>query len=111
MSYIKTLKDARVIKTKGETIYEFDIGDFPHGIAIADIKESRLHHHLKTHEWYWLAEGSGEIVLDGKTRKIRKHDFIYIKPGTKHKVKSTDGILLIVISYPKWRAEDHIIDE
>ena len=73
----KRLEQANVVRTDGELIFELmtqndvDIYHNPVGIAVAEILESKLHFHNKTHEVYYVLEGFGSLeMIDGKRPKI-----------------------------------------
>ena len=67
------------------------------------IKDSKRHYHKKTTEYYFIAEGEGEVDLDDETLPVKKGDFVVIPPGTKHTsrpVNDSDFQILIVASPP-----------
>ncbi|MCD6522752.1 MAG: cupin domain-containing protein [Candidatus Diapherotrites archaeon] len=103
-------KEGNIANPPGERIREI----FKHrniGFAEADIKEAKLHIHRKIHEYYYVVEGEGRIMLDADTFHIKKGDFVHIPPGIKHKAFSDKGFRVLVVSSPKWNAKEHKVLE
>lgn len=48
------------------------------------IHDSRKHYHRKTIEYYFVAEGSGEMELDGEVVPVAKGDMIVVPTGVWH---------------------------
>jgi mannose-6-phosphate isomerase-like protein (cupin superfamily) len=62
------------------------------------IHDSRKHYHRKILEYYFVAEGDGEMELDNEVVRIGKGDMIVVPPGTWHTSRPTgDGELHILI--------------
>jgi mannose-6-phosphate isomerase-like protein (cupin superfamily) len=114
------MSEPEPIKLDGEKVYEMFTSkdDLPIGIAVADIEESKLHHHARTHEFYCVMRGYGNIEIDGKTVRVNEGDVQYIQPGSKHRAFAiqTPGLpayhtfMVFVVSSPPWTKEDHILD-
>ncbi len=132
----KNIKEITPRKIDGEIIYEFltEKDKLPIGWAVDDVKDSELHYHKKTHEWYWLQKGYGSVTaFSEKERKenmsreipLEENTLLYIPPGYRHKAKvaSLGGpgmstfaninipFRLVVVSYPPWTLKDHYIIE
>lgn len=59
------------------------------------------HKHQVQEQVYHVLEGEGLIEIDGKAQVVRKHDFIYLPPGTEHAITNsglTDLVFLVVTS-------------
>jgi len=97
------------IKTNGEIIKELLSGEeHPIGIALAEVKEARLHYHRKTREYYIVLRGEGKLILEEEELPLKEGDLVYIEPMKKHKAKTEKGKLeILVISCPPWSKEDH----
>jgi len=93
------------IKFGGETIYEIDLGFSPIGVALSEIKKSEKHFHNKTKEWYYVIEGGGEIRIDDEKIPLKKNDFVFIPPKSKHFAKG--NLKVLAITFPKWSRKDH----
>jgi len=117
MSFIRNWKDILVKQPNGETIYEMltERDGSPIGIARVYVRESKLHHHDHTEEWYIItgAIPNGEVYLNGKKFSLLNYDLVYIAPGTRHKLKAKtlNSLEIIAITCPPWSSEDHHLDE
>ena len=59
--------------------------------------------HRKTDEILFVAKGKGEVILNGRTHKIRRHDAIFVASGEDHNLKNVgrkDLKLLCVCAPP-----------
>jgi len=68
--------------------------------------------HQNTDEILFVVKGKGEVMLNGKTHKIRRHDAIFVASGEDHNLKNVgrkDLKLLCVCAPPssKLRAGIH----
>jgi mannose-6-phosphate isomerase-like protein (cupin superfamily) len=45
-----------------------------------------------------VIEGEGLMEIDGEKRVVRKHDFIFLPPGSDHSIENTG----LVDSYFSW---------
>jgi len=92
------------IKFKAETIYEIEMRG-PIGAALSEIRKSEEHFHKRTKEWYYVIEGRGTICIDGRRIPLRKYDFVYIPPKSKHFAEGRMKVLAITM--PPWDKKDH----
>jgi mannose-6-phosphate isomerase-like protein (cupin superfamily) len=76
-----------------------DLSDLKGPIAFHYIRfnDARKHYHKKTTEYYFIAEGAGEMELDDRTVAVRKGDLIVVPPGTRHAARATDGGVLEIL--------------
>jgi mannose-6-phosphate isomerase-like protein (cupin superfamily) len=59
-----------------------------------------LHHHPKASEFYYVIEGSSEIMVDDETRQATTGMAVYMPAGAKHKiVNNTDKTCTILFGY------------
>ena len=60
------------------------------------------HSHKIQEQIYHILEGEGLMELDGKTQVVRRHDFIFIPPGTVHALHNTgfQDLVFIVVTTP-----------
>lgn len=54
-------------------------------------------HHHPQEEVYLIVEGTGEIQIGDKVSKVKKGDYVYIKPHEKHSLKNTGEEEMIMI--------------
>ena len=60
-----------------------------------------LHAHKVQEQIYHVLEGEGLMDIDGEKRLLRKHDVIYLPPGTMHAIQNSglvDLVFLVVTS-------------
>ena len=60
-----------------------------------------LHAHKLQEQIYHVLEGEGLMDIDGEKRLLRKHDVIYLPPGTMHAIQNSglvDLVFLVVTS-------------
>jgi len=60
------------------------------------------HSHRIQEQIYHILEGEGLVELDGKTQVVRRHDIIFIPPGTVHALHNTgfQDLVFIVVTTP-----------
>jgi mannose-6-phosphate isomerase-like protein (cupin superfamily) len=60
------------------------------------------HSHKVQEQIYHILEGEGLMQLDGTTRVVRRHDIIFIPPGTVHALHNTgfQDLIFIVVTTP-----------
>ena len=75
--------------------------DIPLGPAAwahaVDIENAKLHYHKRATELYYVLEGGGEIILDGRSQKIQKGSLVHIPPGVVHGARGRMRVLVIGI--------------
>jgi mannose-6-phosphate isomerase-like protein (cupin superfamily) len=60
-----------------------------------------LHAHKVQEQIYHVLEGEALMDIDGEKRLLRKHDVIYLPPGTTHAIQNSglvDLVFLVVTS-------------
>ncbi len=60
-----------------------------------DIDGAREHYHRRATELYYVLEGQGEVVLDGRSHPVRKGSIVHIPPGVIHGAKGRMRVLVI----------------
>jgi len=58
---------------------------------------------------YYVLEGEGVAVINGKKYKIKKGDCIFYPKGTKY--KHLKGLILLAISYPRFNRKKRVYSE
>lgn len=64
-------------------------------------------HEHRTEMWTFV-DGTGQLILDGKTRTVRRGDVAYIKPGTRHAIKAEKELHVIEIQIGKELTDEDI---
>ncbi|HON08266.1 MAG TPA: cupin domain-containing protein [Verrucomicrobiota bacterium] len=73
-------------------------------VHIVDIQDSKPHYHKRTAEIYYVLEGDGEIILDGKKHQISKGSIIHIPPDVVH--SALGKMQVLVVGIPDISEED-----
>jgi len=81
-----------------------------YSLAIAYIKKSSSHRHVKTIETYEVEEGQLDLYLDGVRNTLRTNQTYTINPGIIHWAEG-NWTRVKVASKPGWTSDDHIIVE
>lgn len=66
-------------------------------VHAVDIDGSREHYHRRATELYYVLEGEGAVILDGKEERVRKGSLVQIPPGVVHGAKGRMRVLVIGI--------------
>lgn len=56
-----------------------------------------MHSHKVQEQVYHVIEGEGLMTIDGVAKVVRKHDFIYLPPGCRHKIENTGTVDLVFL--------------
>jgi quercetin dioxygenase-like cupin family protein len=64
---------------------------------VVDIDGAREHYHRKGTELYYVLEGEGSILLDGKEHPLKKGSLVHIAPGVLHGAKGKMRVLVVGI--------------
>jgi len=75
-------------------------------LSIASHAELGEEAHKNTDEILFVVKGKGEVILNGQTHKIRRHDAIFVASGEDHNLKNVgrkDLKLLCVCAPPSAR--------
>ena len=70
--------------------------------------DSKVHHHERLTEVYYVLEGEGTIELDGASHPVRPGDAILIRPGCRHRAVGRLKILNVVV--PAFDPADEIVE-
>jgi len=80
--------------------------------AHLEVGESSLPHKLMTSsETYFILEGNGTILIDGKLYPMEKGDIIYVHSGALQSVQNTGTVRLVFLCIvsPPWADTDEEI--
>lgn len=73
---------------------DFDVAAWAHAV---DIDGAREHYHKLGTELYYVLEGEGTVMLDGKSHPVRKGSVVHIPPGVVHGAKGKMRVLVVGI--------------
>ncbi len=62
-----------------------------------DIDGAREHYHRRSTELYYVLDGEGVVLLDGKEHPVRKGTIVHIPPGVVHGAKGRMRVLVVGI--------------
>lgn len=64
---------------------------------VVDIDGAQEHYHKRGTELYYVLEGEGSILLDGREHPLRKGSMVHIAPGVRHGAKGKMRVLVVGI--------------
>ena len=71
-----------------------DVAAWAHAV---DIDDARPHYHKRATELYYVLEGEGKVVLDGRENEVRKGTMVHIPPGVVHSALGKMRVLVVGI--------------
>jgi quercetin dioxygenase-like cupin family protein len=74
-----------------------DQGDVAAWAHAVDIDGAREHYHRRSTELYYVLDGEGVVLLDGKEHSVRKGTIVHIPPGVVHGAKGRMRVLVVGI--------------
>jgi mannose-6-phosphate isomerase-like protein (cupin superfamily) len=74
---------------------------------------SQEHYHTVAEEVYYVAEGHGQLRVDGETRAIGPGDVVVIVPGERHKLwqEGEEDLVLVVTCVPAYSVDEVVFTE
>jgi len=74
-------------------------------------RSTEEHYHVQTEEIYYILSGSGQMVVDGEERHVKKHDGIAIPPGARHQITNTgdDDLVILCCCVPAYEHNDTVM--
>ena len=70
------------------------------------------HYHEKTENVYWILEGTGRLILEGKEYILAKDDVVFIPPKARHSLSNVGNVelrLLEVYATPEDVAQKDVV--
>jgi len=67
----------------------------PASITRLRTENAKPHFHKHTHEYYYVLQGSGNIVIDGENVPVETGDCVWIKPYAVHRAEGDLESLII----------------
>lgn len=64
--------------------------------------------HTKRDEIWTIVDGTGEVIVDGHSRNVRRGDVVYLTAGQKHALRALNDVHLIEVQIGKILEEDDI---
>lgn len=61
------------------------------------INQAKLHFHAQTDEFYYIIDGSGQMVLDDQQIEVHQGMVVYVPRGVKHKAIGKLTVLTVCI--------------
>jgi quercetin dioxygenase-like cupin family protein len=71
-----------------------DVAAWAHAV---DIDGARPHYHKIATELYYVLEGEGTVLLDGKRESVKKGSLVHIPPGVVHGAEGRMRVLVVGI--------------
>ena len=66
-------------------------------VHAVEIDGSKPHYHRRGVELYYVLEGEGVVVLDGREHAVRKGSVVHIPPGVVHGAQGKMRVLVVGI--------------
>ncbi len=66
-------------------------------VCIKTGKNSNYHYHKLRNEVWTIVRGEGELILDGKIRRVKSGDIIHIPVGRKHAIRAISELEFIEV--------------
>lgn len=75
-------------------------------------QSTERHYHRATEEIYLVTKGSGEVEVDGETKRVRPGDAILIPPGAWHTLENngTSELVVLCTCSPPYSHDDTFFD-
>jgi quercetin dioxygenase-like cupin family protein len=74
-----------------------------------EIDGARAHYHRRATELYYVLEGEGSIILDGRAHTVSKGSIVHIPPGVVH--GATGRMRVLVVGIPDIGEDDLFFPE
>jgi mannose-6-phosphate isomerase-like protein (cupin superfamily) len=69
----------------------------PASVTRLKTDEAKPHWHKETHEYYYVLEGAGKLVIGEEEVPVNAGDCVWIKPGYKHHAEGALESLIIAV--------------
>jgi len=80
----------------------------PASITRLQVLDAKPHWHKKTHEYYYVLEGTGVLVIGEDRVPVEPGDCVWIEPGVMHHAEGTFEAL--IIAAPAFDSADMFLD-
>lgn len=96
-STIRSILDRTNAPVQNQSLAEAQV---PAGAA------TQRHYHKLAEEFYFILEGSGEMEIDGRIRKVGSGDAILVPPGAWHTIRAIEPLRFLCCCAPPYAHED-----
>ncbi len=96
-STIRSILDRTNAPVQNQSLAEASV---PAGTA------TQRHYHRISEEFYFILEGSGEMELNGQSRRVTTGDAILIPAGAWHTIRATESLRFLCCCAPPYSHED-----
>ncbi len=79
-------------------------------VHVTFIQDSVKHYHKHCTEVYYILEGVGVLELNDEEVEVGPGMMVRIDPGTRHRLRSREGVRTMVIGTPALDLEDEHFD-
>ena len=80
----------------------------PASVTYLKTHDAARHWHTRTHEYYYVVEGAGALVIDDERVPIEAGDCVWIRPGAKHHAEGE--LTSLIIAVPAFEPDDIFLD-
>ena len=70
---------------------------------------NRMHYHYNWDEWWYIIQGEWEWTVEGKVKKVKKGDVVFIERNNKHKIKAIGNSMSIRLAVSR-EDIDHVYE-
>ena len=81
----------------------------PASVTCLKTSDATPHWHKHTHEYYYVMQGRGKLVIDGEEVPVAAGDCVWIKPGAFHHAEGELESLIIAV--PAFAPDDIFFDK
>jgi mannose-6-phosphate isomerase-like protein (cupin superfamily) len=76
--------------------------------ALEPGQATQRHYHERSEEIYFVTKGSGDLEVDGETRRVRRGDAVLIPPGAWHTLENdgTSELTVLCMCSPPYSHDD-----
>lgn len=109
---VRRLADAPTVPCPcGQSTRPLTVADTPVcNLHVTFIKDSVRHYHRLCTEVYLVLEGAGTLELNDDRVEVGPGTVVYIEPGTRHRLVSSEGVRTVVFGVPALLPEDEYFD-
>ena len=80
----------------------------PASVTRLRTSEAKPHWHRETHEYYYVLDGSGKLIVGDQEMPVCAGDCVWIKPGHMHHAEG--DLESLIIAVPAFDPEDMFFD-
>jgi quercetin dioxygenase-like cupin family protein len=92
-------REASTCGVRDRLISREDDGTVAAWAHAVDIDGAREHYHRLSAELYYVLEGEGQVILDGRAHAVRKGSIVHIPPGVIHGARGRMRVLVVGVPF------------